>query len=121
MLARTLEINFRTNEQRNVTFTIKHKLLPSNSFVSCLKDIYCLLFCDNEKKMLLKSSLVSCIYFNFPHQISLIELVTKGKDACFLHDIEILVIIMHQSGFWRYLYFILMSNQFTLLNEMFWG
>lgn len=33
--------------------------------------------------MLLKSSLVSCIYFNFPHQISLIELVTKGKDACF--------------------------------------
>lgn len=52
MLGRMLELNFKTNEQRNVIFIIRHELLPHNPFVSYLTDIYCFLFCDNEKNVI---------------------------------------------------------------------
>lgn len=56
------------------------------------------LFCEDKNQILLKSSLISHIDFNFPHQNNLTEIETKEK-GIFLRDIEILMAVIHQSGY----------------------
>ena len=67
-------------------------------FVSYLTDRYCLLLVETKINAI-ESFLTSHKYFNFPHQISLVETETKEKGTFFFHDTGILMAITYQSGY----------------------